>query len=977
MPGTTPFPQSKVEQKKHHTNGHADGNGNGHSAPHGHQAKGAGFHWERLFGQGNPYDEISWEMRTAKITKGDGSVVFEQKNVEVPNFWTQTATDIVASKYFRGQLTSPDREQSARQMVDRVAKTIGRWGWDGGYFATQEDARSFVQDLTWILINQYAAFNSPVWFNVGVHEKPQCSACFILAVEDNMQSILDWYRDEGWIFKFGSGAGTNLSRLRSSKEPLSRGGHSSGPVSFMKGADGIANSIRSGGTTRRAAKMVVLNVDHPDIKDFIYCKKHIEDMSKILVANGVVNSIEGDLFSPYTLLPYQNANNSVRVTDDFMRAVEQDAMWELKSVTEGGKTVQKLPAREVMGWIADAAWHSADPGMQYDTTINNWHTSSNTGRINASNPCSEYMHLDNSACNLASLNLLKFLRADNTFDVPLFRNAVDTMTLAQEIIVDFSSYPTPKITQNAHDYRELGLGYANLGALLMALGLPYDSDEGRTLAGQITSLMCGEAYRLSALVAGVKGPYNGYFKNEEPQLNVINMHLGEAEKVYSQAVQAGVGTHELQLASRMVWHEALEFSKKNGVRNSQMTVLAPTGTIAFLMDCDTTGVEPEIALVKYKKLVGGGVLKLVNNQVSRALRQLDYDDVQVQAITDHLMDRETIEGAPYLKPEHLPVFDCSFKATNGVRSISYMGHLKMMAAAQPFISGAISKTINMPQDATVQDVSDAFVQGWKLGLKAIAIYRDGSKGLQPLNTSKDKEEGSEQKAVGSPSLNSQPANLIEKVNGYTRVKLPDERPSLTHKYSVGGYEGYLTVGLYPDTMKPGETFLVAAKEGSTVSGLLDTIATLISMCLQSGIPLKTLVRKFKDMSYAPAGFTNNPDIPMAKSVTDYVFRYLGMKFLNPEDREEIFGPLQAQEDALPQPGPAVDAKGDALLASLASVPFKAQEASHQPVVTMASVVSATASNSSAPVCGNCGGLMFKAGSCYSCPNCFATTGVCN
>lgn len=975
MAGASIYQQPQIDEKKQkYGNGSGNGaNGNLHHA----DIRPVGFRWDRLFGNSHPYDDIRWENRTAKITKGDGTIVFEQKDVEVPAFWTQTATDIVASKYFRGQQGSPEREHSARQMVDRVAKTIGQWGMEAGYFAGLEDRDNFILDLSWALINQYCAFNSPVWFNVGVHERPQCSACFILAVDDNMQSILDWYRDEGWIFKYGSGSGTNLSKLRSSKEPLSKGGFSSGPVSFMKGADGVANSIRSGGTTRRAAKMVVLNVDHPDIKDFIYCKKYVEDMSKILVANGVANSIEGDLFSPYTLLPYQNANNSVRVTDEFMQAVERDEMWELKAV-KTGEPLQKIPAREVMNWIADAAWHSADPGMQYDTTINRWHTCSNTDRINASNPCSEYMHLDNSACNLASLNLLKFLKADNTFDVQLYRKVTDTLILAQDILVDFSSYPTENITRNAKDYRELGLGYANLGALLMSMGLAYDSDEGRVFASQLTSLMCGEAYRLSALVAGVKGPYNGYAKNKDPQLGVIAMHRDEAEKVYSNAVKKGVGSHELQVASRMVWHEALELAMQNGVRNSQMTVLAPTGTIAFLMDCDTTGVEPELALVKYKKLVGGGVLKLINNQVARALHQLGYDNAQIGSITNYLIEKETIEGAPHLRDEHLPVFDCSFKATNGVRSISYMGHLRMMAAAQPFISGAISKTINMPSDATVGDVRDAFLEGWKLGLKAIAIYRDGSKGVQPLNTSKDKEKSTDSPPphkVSEGQLVGEDAKLIEKINGYKRIKLPDERPAITHKYSVGGYEGYLTVGLYPDTMKPGETFLVAAKEGSTVSGLLDTIATLISMCLQSGMPLKTLVKKFKDLSYAPAGFTNNPEIPMAKSITDYVFRYLGMKFLSPEDREEVFGPMHGSSDELPPPGAKVDAKNDAILASLASVPTNVSSKAAQAQATH--TIGAVAVNASAPVCGNCGALMFKAGSCYSCPNCFATTGVCN
>ncbi len=900
-----------------------------------------GFLWPRLFSQGHPYDDIEWERRTAKISKGDGTTVFEQTGVEVPSFWTQTATDIVASKYFRGQINTADRESSAKQMVDRVADTMTKWGLKGGYFASVEDAENFSLDLKWILINQYAAFNSPVWFNVGVHERPQCSACFILAVEDNMQSILDWYRDEGWIFKYGSGSGLNISKLRSSKEALSKGGYSSGPVSFMKGADGVANSIRSGGTTRRAAKMVVMNVDHPDLKDFIYCKKVIEDMTKALAQSGIKDSIAAEIFDPYTLLPFQNANNSVRVTDEFMKAVENDSLWDFKAVVTG-KSVEKNRAREVLDWMADAAWESADPGIQYDTTINDWHTCPNTGRINASNPCSEYMHLDNSACNLASLNLLKFLKADGKFDVDLYRKVVDTMILAQDITVDNSSYPTEKITKNAKDYRELGLGYANLGSLLMNMGLPYDSDKGRAVAGQLTSLLCGEAYRMSALVSDIKGPFNGYELNKDPMLGVISKHLEEAEQLYRKSVKLGTDDDDMLNYSRIVWNDALNLGKRYGIRNSQVTVLAPTGTIAFLMDCDTTGIEPELGLIKYKKLVGGGILKLVNNQVTAALTKLGYDGNQIKGITDYLIENETIEGAPHILDADLPVFDCSFKPANGVRSINYMGHVKMMAAAQPFISGAISKTVNLPTDATREDIKDVFIQGWKLGLKAIAVYRDGCKSIQPLNLSKDSK-----------------GDLVEKVNGYTRVKLPDERPSITHKFSVGGYESYLTVGFYPDSKQPGETFLTTAKEGSTISGLLNTIATLVSIALQSGVPLKTLVRKFKDVRFEPAGFTNSSEIPVAKSIIDYIFRYLGMKYLSPTDRDELFGPSQTE-----------------------SVSANAEVEESQPDVTLASVqqrvmMEPVATNADAPACGNCGSLMVRAGSCYSCPNCFATTGVCN
>lgn len=938
MNGTSTYTREHLQTVEHENINSDTATGNGiHKV---------GFMWSRLFSHEHPYDVIEWEKRTAKIIKGDGTVVFEQNNIEVPSFWSQTATDIVASKYFRGQLSSPEREHSIQQMIDRVADTITRWGLQDGYFISAEDADNFALDLKWILVNQYAAFNSPVWFNVGVHERPQCSACFILAVEDNMQSILDWYRDEGWIFKHGSGAGANLSKLRSSREPLSKGGFSSGPVSFMKGADGVANSIRSGGTTRRAAKMVVLNVDHPDIKNFIYCKKIIEDMTKALARSGIQDSIEADIFDPYTLLPYQNANNSVRVTDEFMKAVESDAMWDLKTITTG-EALERVRAREVLDWIADAAWHSADPGMQYDTTINNWHTLTNTGRINASNPCSEYMSIDNSACNLASLNLLKFLNADGKFDVDLFRKAVDTMILAQDIVVDNSSYPTEKIDKNAKDYRQLGLGYANLGSLLMVMNLPYDSEKGRAIASQITSLMCGEAYRMSTLIADIKGPFNGFYENKEPMLGVIEKHLEESEKLYRKSVKLETDDDDLLNYSRIVWNDALTLGKRYGVRNSQVTVLAPTGTISFLMDCDTTGIEPELGLVKYKKLVGGGVLKLVNNQVLAVLGRLGYSEQQTEDIANYLLEKETIEGAPHFLEEDLPVFDCSFKPQNGKRSIHYLGHLKMMAATQPFISGAISKTVNLSNDATKEDIKDVFVQGWKLGLKAIAVYRDGSKSIQPLNLSPEKSQS-------DTGVNKD--GLVEKVNGYVRIKLPDERPSITHKFSVGGYESYLTVGFYPDTKQPGETFITTAKEGSTISGLFDTIATLISMCLQSGIPLKTLVRKFKDVRFEPAGFTNNPDIPVAKSVTDYIFRYLGMKYLNLQDKEELFGPDRAQ-------GPN-DVSASPIEATLVLEP---QMKIVEPIIT----------NADAPACGNCGSLMIRAGSCYSCPNCFATTGVCN
>ena len=932
--------------------------GNGFSHTESSQTRPGGLTWPRQFGAGDPYAQINWEIRTAKITRGNGEVVFEQADVEVPAFWSQTATDIVASKYFRGQPGTPRREHSARQIIDRVADTIAGWGWEGQYFKTQEDYLNFRDDLKYLLINQYAAFNSPVWFNVGVdgtNEKVQTSACFILSVEDTMQSILEWYRDEGIIFKHGSGSGVNVSTLRSSREPLSNGGISSGPVSFMKGADGIANSIKSGGATRRAAKMVVMNGDHPDIKDFIYCKKYIEDITKALETSGIKASIEGELFNPYTLLPYQNANNSVRVTDEFMRAVENDADWGLKAVTTG-QVLETVKAREIMKWIADAAWHSADPGMQFDMTINDWHTLTNTGPITASNPCSEYLSIDNSACNLASINVLKFLMADGSFDVDGYKKAVDTMITAQEIIVGYSSYPTEKITQNAFDYRQLGLGYANVGAWLMSLGLPYDSDEGRNLVGALTSILCGQAYTMSAKIASITGPFAGYQKNREPMLRVIRKHASAAENLavnlkltLTRVGNSHANDHDYGLISwqdkfinetAAVWHEALAWGEKFGFRNSQATVIAPTGTIAFLMDCQTTGIEPELALVKYKKLVGGGVLKLVNNQVPAALRRLSYNEEQTQEIDNYILEKETIEGAPYLKPEHLPVFDCSFKAVNGQRSIGYLGHIKMMSAVQPFVSGAISKTVNLPAGATVDDIRDAFIQAWKHGLKAIAVYRDGSKSVQPLNTAKDEK-------------------LVERINGYTRIKLPDERPSITHKFSIGNYEGYLTVGLYPDTNKPGETFITIAKEGSTMSGLLDVIATLISTSLQSGVPLKTLVNKFKDSRFEPSGVTSNPQIPFAKSFMDYIVRYLGYKFLPPEDQEEIFGHAPAAGTNEAPPATVAGSETPKIITATAHYG------------------QANSTYTDAPPCENCGAMMFKAGSCFTCPNCFNTTGVCN
>src|SRR5574341_663709 len=805
----------------------------------------------------HPYDEIEWEQRNASIINEKGKVVFEQLNVEIPKAWSQMATQVVVSKYFRGPLGTPQREHSVRQMISRVVDTITGWGRKDGYFTTENDAEVFADELTHILLHQKACFNSPVWFNCGIEAKPQCSACFILSVDDTMDSILDWYRKEGVIFKGGSGSGVNLSKIRSAKEQLAGGGTASGPVSFMKAADASAGVIKSGGKTRRAAKMVILNVDHPDIEEFIKCKVEEEKKAWALIEAGYDSSLDGPA---YGSVFFQNANNSVRVSDEFMQAVQEDKEWKTRYVKTGG-VCQAFKARDLLRMIAESTYFCGDPGMQYDTTINNWHTCSNTARINASNPCSEYMHLDNSACNLASLNLLKYLRDDGIFDTEAFRRAVDIVILAQDILVDNSSYPTAEITANAHAFRELGLGYANLGALLMTLGLPYDSDAGRSYAAAVTALMSGEGYLQSARNAAATGAFAGYEVNRQPMLRVLNKHRAQAYKISSSHVPL-----DLLTAARESWDECCAEAENYGVKNSQISVLAPTVTIAFMMDCDTTGVEPDIALIKYKKLGGGGMLKIVNNTVPRALRRLGYDVKQIQEIVEHIEEHETIEGAPHLKDEDMAVFDCAFKPANGSRSIQYMGHVKMMGAVQPFISGAISKTINMPNDATVEDIIQAYMESWKLGLKAVAIYRDGSKRTQPLNTSKNKEEKA---AVTVESKEARPL----------RRKLPDERRSITHKFDIAGHEGYITAGMSEDG-QPGEIFITMSKEGSTISGLMDSFATAISMAFQYGVPLRVLVDKFSHMRFEPSGFTKNPDIPMAKSIMDYIFRWLATKFLD-------------------------------------------------------------------------------------------------
>lgn len=882
----------------------------------------------------HPFDTIEWELREAKIIGEDGKVVFEQNDVEVPKAWSQLATNVVVSKYFRGKHGSPEREKSVKQMIARVADVITRWGTTGGYFVDAQTAETFRMELTHMLVTQKAAFNSPVWFNVGVKEQPQCSACFILSVEDSMESILEWIRQEGMIFKHGSGAGINLSALRSSKELLSGGGRSSGPVSFMRGADASAGSIKSGGTTRRAAKMVIMNVDHPDIEEFIHCKEVEEKKAWALGEAGYDMSLNGEAWKS---IQFQNANNSVRVTDDFMKAVEQDALW-VTHATTTGEPIDTYNARDLLRQIAEATWVCGDPGMQYDTTINAWHTTPNAGRINGSNPCSEYMHLDDSACNLASINVLTFHLPDGTFDVDGFRHAVDVMILAQEILVGFSSYPTAKITDNAKKYRQLGLGYANLGALLMSWGLPYDSDAGRAAAASITALMTGEAYAQSARIAAAIGPFEGFSANRESTLNVIAKH-----KYYVSEINRANVPEALVQAAEEAWTDALTLAQEYGVRNAQVSVLAPTGTISFMMDCDTTGIEPDIALVKYKSLVGGGVMKMINSTVPQALTTLAYTPEQVKNIVAYIGAQGTIEGAPELQEKHLAVFDCAFQPVNGKRSIHYLGHLRMMGAVQPFISGAISKTVNMPKDATVEDIMTTYTTGWKLGLKALAIYRDGSKRTQPLNT--ENGEKKQEQAKDAPAV-------IRSI----RRRLPDERKSITHKFSVAGHEGYITVGMYDDGT-PGEIFLTMAKQGSTISGLMDAFATSVSIGLQYGVPLKTIVRKFSHMRFEPAGFTGNPDIPIAKSVVDYIFRWFGRKFLPQEERSEA---LQEAVKPLGENGVAM---------AVANTPDTAT-----PPVATAQQQLTFVNQEDAPSCASCGSIMVRNAACYKCTNCGSTSG---
>ena len=962
----------------------------------------------------SPYDEIEWELRLAQITDAKGNVIFEQKDVETPKDWSMTATNIVASKYLHGTIGTPERESGVRALVTRVAETIRDWGFSQGYFKNAEESATFYDELSHILLRQYAAFNSPVWFNVGCdrieansdaqnwhwnplagrvefgvtgYRTPQCSACFINSVKDSLDSILTLAKTEGMLFKWGSGTGTNLSSLRSSTEGLSGGGTASGPLSFMKGFDAFAGVIKSGGKTRRAAKMVILNVEHPDIIDFIECKSKEEAKAHALVEAGYDGSSPDS--EAYSSIFFQNANNSVRVTDDFMYAVMRDTDFSTRAVRDG-RPMQTFKAKELLYKISDATWRCGDPGMQYDTTVNRWHTSKNTDRINASNPCSEYMFLDDSACNLASLNLLKFA-PNGTFDVEAYRHAVDILITAQEILVDNAGYPTEIIGKNSHDYRPLGLGYANLGALLMAAGLPYDSDAGRDYAACVTAIMCGEAYLQSSKIAELcpalvpataptqkglsetnlgsnvmpGGACPGWYINREPFLDVIRMHRASVNNINKTNVPA-----PLFEASKNTWDEALAYGEKHGYRNSQVTVLAPTGTIGFMMDCDTTGVEPDLALVKYKKLVGGGMIKIVNQTVPTALFKLGYSHEATDKIVSYIDATGTIEGAPEIKESHLAVFDCSFKPSKGTRSIHYLGHLKMMAATQPFISGAISKTVNLPNLATIEDIMEAYIQAWKLGLKAVAVYRDGCKQSQPLSAAGSLTALSKKEDAGRVAVATREE---ENPNGPPRAvrhKLQEERASITHKFNVGGHEGYLTVGLYPDG-SPGELFITMAKEGSTVSGLMDSFACAVSIAIQHGVPLKLLCEKFAHTRFEPSGWTSTPEIGFAKSIMDYIFRWLQLRFLTGQ-QQMLFENLRIRAVSQPQAGLGDMGASSAAESNAGRAPTGPGQipSSHHAADALASIVDL----GDAPTCSFCGSIMTRNGSCYRCMSCGSTSG---
>ncbi|HSY91662.1 MAG TPA: vitamin B12-dependent ribonucleotide reductase [Candidatus Binatus sp.] len=981
-------------------------------APATSKKKPSGLSFRRFFSKPtvSPYDEVEWDLRLAQITDAQGNIIFEQKDVEVPKDWSMTATNIVASKYLHGKLGTPGRETGVRQLVARVAETIRDWGMAQGYFKTDDDGATFHDELVHILVRQYAAFNSPVWFNVGCdriepnsdgrnwhwnpktqnvefgvtgYTKPQCSACFINSVKDSLDSILTLAKTEGMLFKWGSGTGTNLSPLRGSTETLSGGGTASGPLSFMKGFDAFAGVIKSGGKTRRAAKMVILNVDHPDIIDFIECKQKEEAKAHALVSQGYDGSSPDS--DAYSSIFFQNANNSVRVTDDFMYAVVRDTDFSTKTVTDGS-VVKTFKAKELLRKISEATWHCGDPGMQYDTTVNRWHTSKNTARINASNPCSEYMFLDDSACNLASLNLLKFA-PNGTFDVEAYRHAVDILITAQEILVDNAGYPTEQIMRNSHDYRPLGLGYANLGALLMAAGLPYDSDAGRDYAACVTAIMCGEAYLQSSRIAeqceplapateptkknlsetnlGANampgGACPGWYINREPFLDVIRMHRASVNGINKANVPASI--YE---ASKQCWDEALAHGEKHGYRNSQVTVLAPTGTIGFMMDCDTTGIEPDLALIKYKKLVGGGMIKIVNNTVPTALFKLGYTHDQADAIVSYIDATGTIEGAPHVKDDHLAVFDCSFKPSKGTRSIAYMGHLRMMAAAQPFISGAISKTVNLPNNASVDDIIESYLQAWKLGIKAVAIYRDGCKQSQPLSAAGSKTANSTKDDARIAAAPQEEENLNAPPRA-VRHKLQEERASITHKFKVGDHEGYITVGLYPNG-EPGELFITMAKEGSTVSGLMDSFALAVSIALQHGVPLKLFCEKFAHTRFEPSGWSGNPDLGYAKSIMDYIFRWLQLRFLTGQ-QQLLFDNLRLKPAGTSSHRSEVEETPSASRSPEAGS-RKPEAGSHHAADALSSLIDL----GDAPSCSFCGSIMTRNGSCYRCMSCGSTSG---
>ena len=932
----------------------------------------------------DPFDSVDWELRNARISDESGEALFEQDDCEVPASWSQLATNVVVSKYFYGEVGTPQRERSVRQLIHRVTRTIADWGTEDGYFASPEDGQRFYRELTWLCLHQHGAFNSPVWFNVGLYhqydvrgakcnwhwdpdtqtvyqpenpyEFPQGSACFIQSVDDNMEDIMRLATSEAMLFKFGSGTGTDLSTIRSHREKLSGGGKPSGPLSFMRVYDQIAAVVKSGGKTRRAAKMQSLQVWHSDILEFIECKWKEEKKAHTLIQSGKYEAnFNGEAYSS---ILFQNANLSVRVTDEFMEAVEKDQPWTTRWVTDPNREGPSYPARELVARMAECAWHCGDPGVQYDTTINRWHTCSQSGRINASNPCSEYMFLDDTACNLASINLMKFRRPDGSLDVERFRNACRIFLIAQEILVDHASYPTDLIARNSHLFRPLGLGYANLGSLLMSSGLAYDSNAASGMCGAITALLHGEANRTSAEMAAVVGPFPAYTTNRRSMLKVMEMHRQAVDQIDDACPRY------LTQAAGQLWDEVLERGRRDGFRNAQATVLAPTGTISFMMDCDTTGIEPDIALVKYKQLAGGGMLKILNQTVPLALSTLGYDQPQIESITAYISKNDTIEGSPDLQEEHLTIFDCAFKPAGGTRSIGWRAHVAMMAAAQPFLSGAISKTVNMPEDTTVEDIANAYRWGWKLGLKALAIYRDGSKQSQPLSTTIESDKSAR-------ADNSRPR----------RERLLDTRQSLTHKFNVTGHEGYITVGLYPDG-RPGELFITMAKEGSTVGGLMDSFGTAISMSLQYGVPLEVLVNKFSHTRFEPMGHTTNPDIRIAKSVVDYIFRWLGTMFI-PGYREATLGNMAPKKkQAEPAEGKKVKENGSPPPTVHADGPSNGKSSSNSVVLEQAGVSMPGTEDgmsmrteqfarfqSDAPSCDNCGAITVRNGNCYLCHNC--------